>query len=298
MSGPTEHLRALATRLAQSYVVHSKPRAILLAGSAASGGADLYSDLDLLCYYDGVPSEEALAEVRLEFEADRFKGTRWPEDDGYSERYYIAGIQCQIGHASIPSFEREIVKLLVDLDLDEVLPKIMGGLFDGLPLFGADLIEQWRRKAAYTESLQRAMIQKQWKFFPWWHFEERLRARDTTVWRYDVLVQSAYNLVAVLAALNRLYFSNFEFKRASKFLSRLEIAPPNLASRLEALFESDEPASTAELERLVSETAALVSTRFPDIDLALEWGGNQTPPGSRESPWRLDEFRGTPSGET
>ena len=147
------------------------------------------------------------------------------------------------------------------------------------------LVEQWRRKAAYTEELQRTTIEKRWKFFPWWYFEERLRTRDATAWRYDVLVQSTYAIVGVLAALNRLYFSTFEFKRASKFISRLEVAPANLAARLSTLFDSDERRSTAELERLVAETQTLVAERFPDIDLALQWGGKPTPPGERESPW-------------
>ena len=129
------------------------------------------------------------------------------------------------------------------------------------------------------------MIEKHWEFFPWWYYQERLRARDATVWRYDVLVQSAYNIVGVLAALNRRYFSKFEFKRAGTFLSRLEAAPPNLAARLDALFESDERDSTAELERLVDETRALVAERFADIDLSLEWAGTPTPPGAREVPW-------------
>jgi hypothetical protein len=114
--------------------------------------------------------------------------------------------------------------------------------------YGEDLVEWWRREAAYTEPLQRATIQKHWRFFPWWYFEEKLRARDATVWRYDVLVQSAYNIVGVLAALNRVYFSKVEFKRADKFLARLEVAPPNLAARLNALFDLDERASTDELE--------------------------------------------------
>jgi hypothetical protein len=287
MSDPSTHLRSLAHRLGDSYWARSKPHAILLTGSGASGDVDLYSDIDLLCYYDEVPSEDALAELRREFGAVRFKGIPWPDQDGYSERYYVGGIQCQVGHATISGFEREIEELLVDLKLDEALPKIMCGLFEGVALYGDDLICQWRRKAAYTEPLQRAMIEKHWKFFPWWYFQEKLRARDATVWRYDVLVQSAYNLVGVLAALNRTYFSTFEFKRAAKFADGLEVAPPNLAARLEALFESDEPTATTELERLVSETAALVAERFPDINLALEWGGNPTPPGSRESPWSL-----------
>jgi hypothetical protein len=94
-----------------------------------------------------------------------------------------------------------------------------------------------------------------------------------------------YGIVGVLAALNRLYFSTFEFKRASRFISRLEVAPVDLASRLNTLFDSDERRSTAELERLVAETQALVAERFPDLDLGLQWGGKATPPGEREAPW-------------
>jgi hypothetical protein len=290
MSDPASHLGAFARRLAESYLARCEPRAILLAGSGASDDADLYSDIDLLCYYDRIPSEAALMGVRQEFGADRFMGTPSSEGDGYGERYYVGGIQCQVGHVTVARMEQVIEKLLVDLELDDVLPKIMSGLFEGLPLHGEDLINRWRREASYTEALQRAMIEKHWRFFPWWHYQEKLRLRDATVWRYEALVQSAYNIVAVLAALNRVYFSTFEFKRASKFLARLEVAPPNIAARLEAMFESHEFGSTAELELLVSETAALIAAPFPDIDLTLRWGDNPTPPGSRESPWSLSDL--------
>jgi hypothetical protein len=296
MTDPTGQLRTLARCIADSYVADAQPRAILLVGSAATATADLYSDLDMLVYFDQVPAEEVLAETSRQLGAERHRITAWsdesgpPDERGYSERYALDGIECQVGHVSVGAFEREIGRLLVRLELDEGLLKIMSGLFEGLPLYGKELIDGWRHQAAYTEELQRAMIEKGWTFFPWWYFQERLRARDATVWRHDVLVQSAYSIVRVLAALNRLYFSSFEFKRASRFLARLEIAPLDLAARLDALFEADEPASTAELERLVGETGALVAARFPDIDLTLQWSGHQTPPGTRESPWRLDRL--------
>ena len=283
MSDATAHLRTLAQRLSDAYVAHTRPRAVLLLGSAATGDADAYSDLDLLLYYDELPSEDAFAEARHEIGAERFRGKR--DETGYGERYFLGRLECQVGHASIAVWEQEIARVVVDLELDRVLLKEMSGLFEGLPLYGEDLIERWRRDATYTEPLQRAMIEKHWRFFPWWYFAERLGARDATIWRYDVLVQSAYNIVGVVAALNGLYFSTFEFKRASKFLSRLEVAPPNLAARLNTLFHSDARESTAELERLVAETQALIARRFPDLDLSLAWGGKPTPPGAREAPW-------------
>jgi predicted nucleotidyltransferase len=276
-----DEIRLVADRVAHAYLRQSKPRAILLVGSGATGGADRFSDLDLLLYYEAVPAEEVLAAARQELNAEDFKGTLWPEE-GYSERYDVGGFQCQLGHAVIVAWEREIARVVDDLELDWRLLKQLCGLFEGRPLHGAELIGQWREQAAYTERLQRAMIEKHWTFFPWWYYQEKLALRDATIWRYDVLVQSAYNIAGTLAALNRIYFSTFELKRLARFASLLRIAPPNLEQRLNALFEFDAEASTAELERLVADTQALVAQRFPDVDLSM--GDKPTPPGSRESP--------------
>lgn len=292
-SDPTAHLRSLARRLADSYVARAGASAALLVGSAATGDADEYSDLDLIVFHRRVPEDDVLAATPREFAAERYRGIPWseesgePDERGYGERYLLGGIECQIGHASVGVFERQIAKLTVDLDLSETVLKIMSGLFEGLPLHGEELIAEWRRKAAYTEELQRATIEKRWKFFPWWYFQERLRTRDATAWRHEVLAQAVYGLVGTLAALNGVYFSAFEFKRAGRFVSGLEITPPNLAARLDALFEAEERDSTAELERLVAETRGLVAERFPDLDLALAWSGTSTNPGERETPWTV-----------
>jgi predicted nucleotidyltransferase len=286
MSGASARLRALARDVSEAYLVHSRPDAILLVGSAGRGDADRYSDLDLLLYYEEATSESALAASRDQLAVERARVTPYPDEEGsFGERYDLDGIQCQLAHVTVAQFEHEIDQLVVDLELNEVLPKIMTGLMEGLPLHGDALIAGWRRRAAYTEPLQRAMIERHWSFFPWWHFQARLGARDTTIWRYDVLVQSAYNLVGVLAALNRLYFSRFEFKRSGDFLGRLELAPPDFQRRLHSLFELPERDATVQLESLVAETRELVAERFPELDLSLEWGGNPTPPGSREAPW-------------
>ena len=250
----------------------------------------MYSDLDMLLYYAHVPPEQDLAKAPHELRAAGYRGALWSDETGevrelgFGERFVLDGVECQVAHMSVDMFEREIRRLVVDLDVTEDLLKIMSGLFEGVPLYGGELIERWRREARYTEALQRATIEKRWRFFPWWYFEEKLRARDATIWRFDVLVQSTYNIVGVLAALNRIYFSTLEFKHASRLVSRLEIAPRNLATRLEGLFRLDERRLRAQLERLVAETQALVAERFPDLELSLEWSGKPTPPGERALP--------------
>jgi hypothetical protein len=278
----TKEIRRLARRVAAVYRRHTEPRAILLVGTGATGGADRFSDLEMLLYYDDVPREDTLAAARRELQGKNLKGTL--SDEGYSERYDVGGIHCQLGHAIIGPWEREIARVVDDLELDAALVKELSGLFEGLPLHGDELVGQWRERAAYTERLQRAMIEKHWNFFPWWYYQEKLGLRDATIWRHDVLVQSAYNIAGVLAALNRVYFSTFEFKRVHRFVQLLPISPPNLYERLEALFQTNAEESTAELERLIADTQTLVAQHFRDLDLSITWGDKPRPPGSRESP--------------
>jgi hypothetical protein len=189
-------VEALVDDLARSYVEHTQPQAMLLVGSGATGEIDGYSDVDLILYHDSVPAERTLETARATVGAERFEGTDWP-GEGYSERYDVDGIHCQLGHALIGPWEREIAKVVDELDLDPRLLKQLMGLFEGRPLHGEDLIAGWRRRAAYTPRLQRAMIEKHWRFFPWWYYEDKLRRRDSTIWRYDVLVRSAYDLVGI-----------------------------------------------------------------------------------------------------
>jgi predicted nucleotidyltransferase len=274
----------LVDRLAQTYLEHCRPRAMLLVGSAASGDVDGFSDIDLILYDDATPTEGERAAARTRVGATRFTGTEWP-GEGYSERFDVDGIHCQLGHALIATWEREIAQVVDDLDLDPRLLKQLMGLMEGRPLHGESLIAGWRRRARYTSRLQRAMLERHWSFFPWWHYEEKLARRDATIWRYDVLAASAYNLVAVVAALNRTYFSTFELKRVGTYLEAFEVAPAGFAARLEALFTATPHDATLELERLVEETAALVAARVPGLDLSIEWGGSPTPPGSRVQGW-------------
>ena len=275
---------ALVERLRDAYLAHTRPRAILLVGSAVTGGVDGFSDVDTILYYDAVPELDELAGARAVLGAQRYVGTEWP-DEGYSERYDVGGIHCQLGHALIEPWEREIAAVVDDLNLDARLVKQLMGLAEGRPLHGAELVAGWRQRAEYTDRVQRAMIEKHWAFFPWWYYAEKLARRDATVWRFDVLVQSSYNLIGVVAALNRVWYSTFELKRVRTYLAAFEKAPDDFAGRLERLFVADAAVSALELEKLVDEAGTLVRERLPEFDLSISWGGNSTPPGARERPW-------------
>lgn len=165
------------------------------------------------------------------------------------------------------------------------LQKAFTGVLEGIALHGADLIEKWRNRLRdYPESLRRAMIERHWTFVPLWHHTDSMAARDCELWRREALLEASFNLLAVLSGLNRLYFSRFQLTRLRKLTRQMSLSPPNLADRLESLFELPPAQAADELGQLVTETRELVSADLPDPDLPMRF-----PPGTRQRPWRIGE---------
>jgi predicted nucleotidyltransferase len=280
---PTEHLRALARRIADVLVEEVAPRSVLLTGSAATGEADFYSDLDLLVYCDDLPTEERIGAVidRLGGEDRRHIYPRTQDEHG--ESFELGRLQCQLAFVTVRCADAEVERVLAGEELESPLQKAVEGILDGIPLHGPEPIERWRERAAdYPDSLRRAMIERHWRFFPLWYVDWQVAERDALLWRQEILVNAAFDLLAVLAALNRLYFTRFQLKRMRKLVGRMRLAPHDLADRLERLFDVEEAGQ--ELERLVEETQALVAAELPDLELPL-----RQPVGARRRPWNSDE---------
>jgi predicted nucleotidyltransferase len=278
---PTEHLRALARRIGDVVVEEVAPRSVLLTGSAATGEADFYSDIDLIVYCDELPAEERVGAVidRLGGEDRRLIYPR--TEDEHGESFELGRIQCQLALVTVRCADAEVERVLGGEELESPLQKAVEGIVDGMPLHGPELIEAWRARATdYPDSLRRAMIERHWRFFPLWYVDRQVAVRDAFLWRRQILVEAAFDLLAVLAALNRLFFTRFQLKRMRKLVGRMHLAPPDLAGRIERLFDLGDAEAASELERLVAETQALVAAELPDLDLPL-----RQPIGARREPW-------------
>jgi len=219
---------------------------------------------ELLAYSD---HERAKWRAWLEADPSRLSlpvqdGGRFPTIGILLDQFTVDGVTCQVGQIAISDVEHDIRKVVVDLDPDAFTMKALGGLHDGLPLAGDDLIAGWRAAAAYSDDLQRTIVARHWKVVPLWKLAAHVAARDAELWRHQILVDGAYDLLAVLAATNRVWFSSFQFKRTRTLTDRLEVAPPDLADRLEALFTLPPEESARELERLTDETRAILEERL------------------------------------
>ncbi len=81
-------------------------------------------------------------------------------------------------------------------------------------------------------------------------------------------MESCYRQLGALAALNRRYFTRFQVKRMARLAASLAIAPPALASRIDALLLAAPAIAFAQLHALEGEVLDLVARHAPRVDLA------------------------------
>jgi predicted nucleotidyltransferase len=283
MQAATEYLREVARRLVDAALERVPLRAAIVVGSAARGDADFYSDLDLLLYVDELPPKHIPADIRAAVGGTNPISKGEPTEHFCGEEFEVDGVRAEVSFMTVARVEWRMDQLLERLEeIDSPVQKVLAGMLEGFPLYGEELVERWQaRMRDYPEPLRRAMVERHWHFFPLWYHGAAISARDAELWRLDMLLEAAFNLLAVLAGLNRLYFRRAELKRMRALIARMELAPPRLADRLESLFRLEPESAAAELGRLVEETRALVIRELPDLELLFQF-----PPGQRQKPWR------------
>jgi hypothetical protein len=269
--GPeTERRRAIARRVVGRLAARTELRASLLAGSAAQGISDEHSDIDLLNYYRELPDQAAFDASMRELGAEPVGAMSPADADGFATFYRIDGIQVQTGAELIASVERRLDRIAAG-DVDWITAKVAMGLLEGVPLHGDELVRDWQDRARYPESLRRREVEANLGFFAVWGLDQHLAARDAELFRRQMLLDGAFRVLAVLSAVNRLYFTTFQFKRARAHIERMTARPERLAERLDRI-ANDAPSSAAEeLRTLVDETKAIVRADMPDVDVDVPW---------------------------
>lgn len=264
----SQYLLALAKEKIQAYTSHLKAEAGMITGSTATEQADFYSDVEMFIYYDQLPSKQELQLARLQNNGSEPIRVLGNYDEGFwGEFYFIDGVEFQIGNLTIEFWERDMAKVLQELDVTSPAQKALLGMLNCIPVYGEELIQEWKRQIAnYPDALARAMIAKHLNFFPIWAVEEHLAARDTTLFQHQIRLEAGQNLLGILAGLNRLYYSTFQLKRMRQFIEQMNIAPENLYVRLESLYHQEPLVAASQLKELVTETVELVELHMPEIE--------------------------------
>lgn len=278
----SDDLRALAKGITAVYVAETQPVAAMLIGSAAEGVSDRYSDLDLGMYYDDLPTEQTIGAARAALGVANADLLAPRSESGLIETYLLNGVDCQVIHANINAWQKDMDTVLVEHDAGSVIQKALEGVTHALPLHGEHLILSWQAQAKdYPPELGLEMLRRNIQIRPIWYVADRLSGRDALMFLHQMRIDAIHNILAILAGLNCVYFSTFQFKRLHRFSSALQIAPRRLADRIDEALEADPAGAAGMIEELARETLDLVRVHAPEIDLS----SIRHPPGSRQQPW-------------
>jgi predicted nucleotidyltransferase len=275
-SAETERRRAIARRIVTDLASRTKLRASLLAGSVAQGIADEHSDIDLLNYFDELPDLELFDKVLREAGGERLGDLGDPRPEAFGVRYRCDGIEVQTGGQLISELEKRL-RRIESGDVDWITAKVAMGLLEGTALYGEELIVKWKARAAYPEALRQREVEANLGWFPIWAIDEHLAARDAELFRRQMLLEGAFRLLAVLSAVNRIYFTTFQVKRVRAHIDRMKVKPARLAERLDSVANAPPSEAAESLRTLVDDTKAIVRAELPGADVDAGW--RPTPAG-------------------
>ena len=242
-------------------------KAILVTGSVAKGLADDSSDIDIIMYYDVLPSEaefEAFRQAAFDSGGGFYGGDA---EEGFALYQYIDGIRHDFAHALLSETEELLTEFLAEPDLENVNKQIvLDGIRTGVPLIGADITQAWKdRLANYPPQLGEMLVKKHLRFRPHWVLQKMGVDRNEVIFLQEELLTAVQNIFGVLCGLNQLYHPG-KIKRLDHTIAQMEISPPNVAARLPALFEVDMQTAVNNLKQLIEETISFVETHCPDVD--------------------------------
>jgi hypothetical protein len=263
--------RALAERFAAGYPERPGVRSVLLGGSVARGLADRWSDIELMVFWDGEPSQALRGQAVAAGGGTLVTAWDYDEDNAeWSDDVLLDGVEVQVSHRTVAGTHRWLADVIEDFAPDLVKQDLIALIRSGVPLHGADLISRWRRQTAeYPPELALAMVRAHLDFRSGWQ-RRKLLARGDLVPLYADLVDTARNVVLVLLGLNHSYFPHLGFKWLPQVTAELPQALAELAARLDALFTSA-PAEAATLaDALIEETLLLVEAQMPEAGAAAE----------------------------
>ncbi|MGM9919782.1 MAG: hypothetical protein ACI33O_00945 [Bhargavaea sp.] len=272
MDHQTEWRLDAARALAEKLKGKAGIRAIIAGGSAARGYADVYSDLELIAYWDRVPGTEEKRAIAGELGAVH----RYPEiDHGHESALEIEGFPVDLWHKSITEEEDVLDRVMKDLSTDLGDNNVVDTVRTGIPLYGEELVQGWQKRTEpYPDELARRFLDE---YLPHFHLRQVQFAahRNNPAAFYNILSNIHSSLFIVLLALNGSYFPTYKwmFKR----LHELPAKPENLEWRLREMYREAPTDAADRLREVLGETLELVEAQYPDLDIGFARYGVDQP---------------------
>jgi hypothetical protein len=271
----SESRRKIAAQISPSYAANPKVAAILMAGSAARGDADRFSDVEIGVFWNDPPTDEdrrdairrASGDLHCLYPYDANEEV-WSDDwkiGRNDKNEAFTGISVDMIHLHVESARKMIDAVTKQFDSDPQKQNLIAAIRMGIPLHGHDLITNWRRDTdSYPPELVRAVVQKFGQIDHFWRIE-MWRERSDLTGINGQIVATHGAILHTLAAINRVYF--FGVKHRNTLVKSLKIAPPDLERRMDECFTEDRIQGEQTLRQLVEEMYDLIEQHVPGVDV-------------------------------
>lgn len=268
--------QAIARQLAHSYAANPKIAAVMLGGSSARGHADQYSDIEIGVFWHTDPSLQDRQQVIDAVGADLIYLYDYdPDEQVWCDDYMIgrdasgkvkSGILIEVCHYMVHFMESTLQKVLKEYDTRELSHNLISGVVDGIPLHGADLLNDWKARAGqYPRALAAAVVQKYGVIDHFWRWEMFLERNENLPLLYQSFSQVHQRLLHMLLGLNRVYY--FGFKWIDVVAERLPIKPDDFLTRIREAYKAPPAEGARQVIALVEETFTLVEAHLPEVNV-------------------------------
>ncbi len=257
-----------AIKLSEYYSSHPEVKMIVLGGSPSRGLSDLYSDLDIVIYWDKMDMEFLEGMPLRSLNSNRTMLQKMGQADIYLEEYYFKNLKVDFGHTSLRLWEEWTDRILKKHEPDQNLIKSLGGFLDSIALHGQTLVDEWKKVISdYPDELAQNVIRRHLRFYMPGSLHNQGWKRNDILFYYDGICMMLKNLLAVLSGINKVYFSIAEPRWIQYELSRMPVKPVDCVEKINSIINAEGPQAAEILENLTEEILSLVEEHVPQIDL-------------------------------
>lgn len=261
-----ETLLAISKQVTDDYKQDERVVAALLVGSVSQGRGDKCSDIDIMMYYDTLPTAEEFEALQEAAKASGGGVYGFDPKEGLGMYKFIEGTKVDIGHHPVSLMEEMIEKFITDPQLDDTTSHIvMSGIQGGLPMHGEALMRQWQEKISQVPaSFSRALVEKYMYFAPLAILTEMGVDRHDYAFVYETILECEKRILNLLCGLNGMIPPG-KIKSIDHTLAKMTITPPHLIERLHKVWLADPAAAVQELYQIELELLDLVDQHYPDL---------------------------------
>lgn len=248
------------------YVPHDGVRMAVLGGSPSKGLSDAYSDLDIIVYWDQIDVDWLEGDPLAGIECERRYFRKMGEADVYLESQYFGALKVDFGHITMALWEETVAGVLERFEVDQSTLGSLSGFLSSVPLYGEELVDEWKKKVAhYPDELAERVVKQHRRFFVPGYLVNQAYKRGDVIAYYDGLCLMLKNLMNILAGLNRVYMSLEEPRWIEYYLEQMPAKPENAWERMRAVLTTGDGGGVEILEGLTDDVLALTEEQMPEL---------------------------------